>query len=81
MTDYRIVQCFGVKVRPRKPARPCRDKYLWTAAGTHGNFGRRGAQACPNCGTPPDFTHPVNRLLGGEITEDQAIELLTNKKT
>lgn len=72
MGDYRVVQCFGTKVRPKKPARACRKKYMWVARGTHGNFGRKGAQACPSCGTMPDFTHPINRLLNGEIDQAQA---------
>ena len=28
MVDRKIAQCFGTKVRPRKPAKPCRKKYL-----------------------------------------------------
>lgn len=76
MSDYRVVQCFGIKQRPKKPTTVCRDRYLWIASGTSGNFGRRGTQACPNCGTPPDFKHPVNRWLGGEISQAEAEELL-----
>jgi len=73
MSDYRIVQCFGIKRRPKKPAEICRNKYLWVARGaSSGNFGRKGAQACPYCGTSPDFKHPYNRHLGGELTLEQA---------
>lgn len=73
MSDYRVVQCFGVKKRPRKPEEACRKRYLWIARGaSSGNFGRKGAQACPNCGTLPDFDHPYNRFLMGFITEEQA---------
>ena len=77
MTDHRIVQCFGVKIRPHKPARVCRAQYMWSARGaTAGNFGRKGAQACPHCGTMPDFKHPINRYLGGGITREQAEAML-----
>lgn len=73
MSDHRIVQCFGTKVRPRKPARACRRRFMWTARGSsQGNFGRKGAQACPHCGTLPDFKHPVNRYLNNEITGEEA---------
>lgn len=80
MSDYRIVQCFGIKMVPRKPAKVCRKKYLWIAAGLGGNFGRKGAQACPNCGNPPDFTHPYNRYLNNEITLDEAEALMPEYK-
>jgi len=80
MSDYRVVQCFGVKQRPKKPTEVCRNKYLWIAAGTSGNFGRRGAQACPNRGTPPEFAHPINRWYGGEITSEEAEKLLETYK-
>lgn len=74
MSDYRVVQCFGVKKRPHKAEQVCRDKYLWIARGaSSGNFGRKGAQACPNCGTPPDFLHPFNRYLNREMTYDEAV--------
>ncbi len=76
MSDHRLVQCFGTLVRPGKPARPCRARYLWTAAGTRGNFGRKGTQCCPHCSTAPDFTHPVNRMLDGELSEAEYNELL-----
>lgn len=76
MPDHRIVQCFGTKIRPRKPAEACRQRYLWIAAGTSGNFGRRGTRACPNCGNLPDFQHPANRWLGGEISQAEAEELM-----
>lgn len=73
MSDYRIVQCFGIKKRPHKPTEQCRNRYLWIASGaSSGNFGRKGAQACPNCGSPPEFRHPLNRALIGEITMEQA---------
>jgi len=72
MSDYRIVQCFGVKRVPKKPDTDCRKKYLWTAGGLSGNFGRKGTQACPNCGNLPDFMHPYNRYLDNEISLDQA---------
>jgi len=73
LSDYRVVQCFGTKRRPGRPEQTCRDKYLWAAAGaTAGNFGRKGVQACPNCGTPPDFRHPLNQALNGDITIEQA---------
>lgn len=73
MSDRRIVQCFGIKRRPGKPDKPCRRRFLWTARGaSSGNFGRKGAQACPHCGTMPDLAHPFNRLLNREITEEEA---------
>lgn len=73
MPDHRIVQCFGVKRRPHKPDKLCRRKFLWTARGTgKHHFGRRGTQACPHCGTMPDFTHPYNRYLAGYITFEEA---------
>ena len=73
MGDRRIVQCFGIKKRPHKQDRVCRQKFMWTARGASaGNFGRKGTQACPNCGTMPDFRHPYNRYLHGEITYDAA---------
>jgi hypothetical protein len=73
VSDSRIVQCFGVKRRPRKPARVCRQKYLWIARGASaGNFGRKGTQACPNCGTAPDFRHPLNRYYNRELTYEEA---------
>jgi len=73
MPEQRIVQCFGTKVRPHKEAKRCRRKYHWTAKGVSGNFGRKGAQACPYCGTPPDFKHPLNRYYVGELTYDAAV--------
>lgn len=81
MSDYRVVQCFGTKRRPRKPEQICRERYLWIAVGTHGNFGRRGTHTCPNCGNLPDFTHPINRMLGGEISSEEAEELLLEEKS
>lgn len=73
MSDYRVVQCFGIKQRPRKPAQICRNRYLWVARGaSQGNFGRKGAQACPNCGSQPDFQHPYNRYLNRELSLDEA---------
>jgi hypothetical protein len=73
MSDMRIVQCFGIKKRPRKPEKKCRKRFLWTArtGGKH-QFGRKGTQACPNCGTLPDFSHPYNRYLNQEITGEEA---------
>jgi hypothetical protein len=77
MSDNRIVQCFGVRVRPKKPARYCGRQFLWTARGAaEGNFGRKGAQACPHCGTLPDFAHPINRYLNGELSQEQAEDML-----
>jgi hypothetical protein len=35
-------------------------------------FGGRGVQACPYCGTMPQFGHPYNRYLDGQITEEEA---------
>ena len=35
--------------------------------GISGNFGGKGVQACPYCGTMPDFKHPANRWLNGEF--------------
>ncbi len=71
--DHRIVQCFGTKRRPHKEDKPCRRRFLWTAkaAGTN-NFGRKGTQACPHCGTMPDFRHPFNQFLIGKLSEDEA---------
>lgn len=77
MSDYRIVQCFGVKRRPGKPDQLCRNKYLWIASGASaGRFGRKGTQACPNCGTLPEFAHPVNRFLDNELSKEAAEALL-----
>lgn len=73
MSDHRVIQCFGTKRRPKKPDEQCRQRYLWIASGaSSGRFGRKGAQACPNCGSIPDFRHPLNRYLGGELSLDQA---------
>lgn len=73
MSDHRIVQCFGVKRRPHKEDKLCRRRFLWTARGTgKTQFGRKGTQACPHCGTMPDFKHPFNRYLSGEIDEEEA---------
>ncbi len=77
MSDNRIVQCVGNKVRPHKQTKTCRKKFLWTAKGSSaGNFGRKGAQACPSCGTLPDLAHPINRYLNNEITGEEAKETL-----
>lgn len=77
MSDSRVVQCFGVKRRPGKAERICRKKYLWIARGASaGNFGRKGAQACPSCGTIPDFRHPINRFLNGTLSQEKAQEIL-----
>ncbi len=78
MSERRIVQCFGTLVRPGKPARPCRNRYLWIAKGVSGGFGRKGPQACPNCGTLPNHAHPTNQMLNGEITQAEYMELLKN---
>ena len=72
MADRRIVQCFGVKKRPHKEDKVCGRRFIWTARGASGNFGSKGAQACPHCGNLPDFQHPFNRFLHGEITFEQA---------
>jgi hypothetical protein len=73
MSDYRIVKCFGIKRRPRKQDEVCRNRYVWSAGGaTSGNFGRKGTQACPNCGNPPDFQHPLNMYYGGDISREEA---------
>jgi hypothetical protein len=77
MGTRRIVQCFGTLVRPRKPARPCRRKFVWTARGSsRGNFGSKGVQACPHCGTLPDLGHPVNRWLNSELSQEKVVEIL-----
>jgi hypothetical protein len=76
VSDYRRVQCFGTKRRPRKADEPCRKQFLWIARGASGNFGRKGAQACPNCGTLPNFDHPYNKFLSGDITHEQAVALM-----
>lgn len=73
MSDHRIVQCFGIKRRPRRPDKACRRRFLWTARGVGKNhFGRRGTQACPHCGTLPDLAHPYNQYLGGTISFEEA---------
>ena len=73
MSDVRIVQCFGTKRRQHKEDKSCRRRFMWTAFGNgKTQFGRRGTQACPHCGTLPDFTHPFNRYLSGEIEEAEA---------
>ena len=72
MADRRIVQCFGVKRRPRKADKVCGRRFLWTARGASGNFGGKGSQACPHCGNLPDFQHPFNRHLNGEMTYEEA---------
>ena len=77
MADQRIVQCFGVKRRPGKAAKECRKKYLWVSSGAaSGSFGRKGPQACPSCGTLPNFQHPINRYLDGTLTQEAAQEIL-----
>jgi len=73
MSDVRIVQCFGTKRRPHKEDKTCRRRFIWTAFGNgKTQFGRKGTQACPHCGTMPDFTHPLNKFLNGEITDAEA---------
>jgi len=74
MSDYRIVQCFGVKKRPHKQDKRCRKRFLWKASGTGKHqFGSRGTQACPGCGTLPNFKHPYNKYLSGDITYEEAV--------
>jgi len=71
MADRRIVQCFGTLRKPGKPARPCREKFLWIAAGTRGNFGSKGTKgACPHCGTLVNLAHPVNVMLDGGYRDE-----------
>ncbi len=70
--DRRLVQCFGIKVRPHKESKVCTKRFLWTAKGAGRNFGGKGVQACPFCGTMPDFNHPFNKYLGGYITYEEA---------
>ena len=73
MSDRRLVQCFGIKRQPGKPDKVCGRRYAWAAKGaTAGNFGPKGAQACPHCGTAPDFRHPLNRYLNRELTAEEA---------
>ena len=73
MSDRRIVQCFGIKKRPHKQDKICRKRFLWTAVGsTMSHFGGRGTQACPYCGTLPDFQHPLNKYLNGDLTQAEA---------
>lgn len=79
MSDYRRVQCFGVSRKPKKAAKMCRRQYVWKAKGSSGNFGRKGIQSCPHCGTLPDFSHPVNRWLNGEISQEQAQEIFSRE--
>jgi len=75
VSDYRLVQCFGTKKQPRKPDKPCRKRWLWSASGaTRNRFGRNGTIYCPNCGSSPDFRHPFNKYLNGEISEKEAKE-------
>ncbi len=72
MADRRVVQCFGIKKRPHKETKVCGRRFLWTARGIAGNFGGKGTQACPHCGTLPDFRHPFNQYLDGALTYQQA---------
>ena len=73
MADHRIMQCFGTLRRPHKEDKSCRRRFLWTARGNgKTQFGRKGTQCCPHCGTMPDLSHPFNRYLDGEIDEEQA---------
>jgi hypothetical protein len=72
--DHRLVQCFGTKRRPHKEDKSCRRRFLWTSkAGGTTRFGRKGTQACPHCGTLPDFRHPLNRALSGEFGDDMKV--------
>lgn len=70
--DHRIVQCFGTKRRPHKEDKACRRRFLWTSKASGNNFGRKGTQACPHCGTMPDFAHPFNQYLIGQLSETEA---------
>ena len=73
MSDYRLVQCFGIKKQPHKPDQPCQKRWMWSA--TEANkyrFGRTGTNACPNCGSFADFKHPYNKYLNGEMNKEQA---------
>jgi len=72
MPDRKVVQCFGTQRKQGKPDKPCRRQFLWTASALSHNFGGKGVQACPYCGTMPDFQHPFNRFLGGELSEEAA---------
>ena len=72
MSDHRAVQCFGIKRRPKKADEICRNRYLWVSAGSSSRFGRKGPQACPNCGNLPDFSHPFNRYRIGELSLEEA---------
>jgi len=72
MSDRRVVQCFGIKKKPHKADKVCGKQFLWTARGASGNFGGKGNQACPHCGTLPDFQHPFNRYLNREMTYEEA---------
>ena len=77
MADHAVVQCFGIRKRPRKPDQACRKKYLWTAQGaSSGNFGRKGVGWCPSCGTMPNHGHPINRYLAGTLGQQEAQEIL-----
>ena len=74
MADRRLVQCFGIKRRPGKPDQKCGRRFIWTAKGAKaGGFGPKGAQACPHCGTLPNFQHPYNRHLAGQLSYDEAV--------
>ena len=72
MADHRIVQCFGIRRHRGKKDRWCQKRFMWTAKAASRNFGSKGVQACPYCGTMPDFTHPFNRWLNGEMSADDA---------
>jgi len=88
MSDYRVVKCFGTKKVPGKEAKFCGRAFKWTSAAMSRNFGGKGVQACPYCGTMPDFQHPVNRGLNGEFETAEEVqaawvqyeEILKNRK-
>lgn len=79
--DFRLVQCFGVKRRPKRQPEKCRKRYIWAATGaTQYRFGTKGTNRCPHCGSEPDFRHPFNRYLNGEITLEEAEALARAEK-
>jgi len=73
VSDHRIVKCFGTKKVPGKEAKPCRRIFKWTASALAGNFGGKGVQACPYCGTMPDLQHPVNQGLHGDLQTPEQV--------
>ena len=81
MSDYRVVQCNGVKKVIGKPARICNLTYRWTAKAVRYGFGAKGTSVCPKCGTDPDFKSPINRYLAGELTQEEFFQLVENSVT